>query len=83
MDGLIWLLVGAAVLAQAVGGYLLLMRWQKDAAAEPWLHFRCPGCKRRRWFRASQSGHGGQCSHCGCKSIFPPASQVSDGTESR
>jgi hypothetical protein len=78
MDGLAWLLVGAAALALAAGGCLLLMRWQKDAAAEPFLHFRCPDCKRRLRFRASQSAHAGQCSRCGCKLTFPPASQATD-----
>jgi hypothetical protein len=78
MDALTWLLVGAAALALAVGGYLLLMRWHQDAAAEPFLHFRCPGCKRRLRFRASQSAHAGQCSHCGSKLTFPPTSQATE-----
>jgi hypothetical protein len=77
MDGLVWLLCGLVVLALAIGAYLLLMR-RGESAGETFLHFRCPGCKRRLRFRAGQAGHSGQCSHCGCKLTFPSASQASD-----
>jgi hypothetical protein len=73
-----WLLVGGVVLALAIGGYLFLVYRQNRSREEPYLHFRCPGCKRRLRFRARQSMHAGQCSHCGAKLTFPPPSQCID-----
>ncbi len=78
MDGTIWVLIGGVVIALAVGAYLMLMRSRGGSAEEAFLHFRCTGCKRRIRFRASQTGHSGQCSHCGNKLTFPSASQSSD-----
>jgi hypothetical protein len=80
MGVLVGLLVAVVVLGVAgVGAYVVLrMRWQSASAGELYLHFRCPGCKRRLRFRAKQAGHSGQCSHCGNKLIFPAAAQASD-----
>jgi hypothetical protein len=77
MDPLIWIIVAGVGVALAVGAYLFV-RSRGRPREEAFLHFRCPGCKRRLRFRASQSGHSGQCSHCGGKLIFPPPSQAID-----
>jgi DNA-directed RNA polymerase subunit RPC12/RpoP len=76
-DPLIWLVGAGVVAALAVGAYLFV-RSRRTPRAEPYLHFRCPVCKRRIRFRASQAGHNGRCSHCGGKLTFPPASQSID-----
>jgi hypothetical protein len=60
----------------AVGFYLY--RRGQEKGEEAFYHFRCPGCKRRLRFRASQAGHSGQCSHCNKPLIFPPISQAID-----
>jgi hypothetical protein len=79
MVNLLWVVIGGVVLALAVGAYLvLLMRWRRGPTEGAFLHFRCPGCKRRIRFRARQSGHTGQCSHCGAKLTFPPAAKACD-----
>lgn len=78
MDPLIWLLVAAVlVVALGVGAYLFV-RSRSGSGEEVYLHFRCPGCKRRIRFRAKQAGHSGQCSHCGNKLTFPSSSSATD-----
>ena len=72
---LLLLLLAGVVVALAVGAYLFV-RSRSGPAEEPYLHFRCPGCKRRLRFLAKQVGHSGQCSHCGRKLTFPLASQA-------
>jgi len=69
------LIAGAvAVLVLAGGGYLFVRRRERrQATAEAFFHFRCPGCQRRLRFRARQAGHRGQCSHCGHDVTFPRA----------
>jgi hypothetical protein len=73
-------LAGAlAVLVLAGGGYLLARRrGQRRAEGEAYLHFRCPGCRRRLRFQARQAGHRGECSHCGHNVVFPRAGQSID-----
>jgi hypothetical protein len=78
MDALIWVLIAGVVIALAIGAYLFMKRSRSGSAEKTYLHFRCPGCKRRLRFQASQTGHSGQCSHCGGKLTFPSASQASD-----
>jgi ribosomal protein L37AE/L43A len=74
MNALIWVVLGGLLLAAAVGAFLFV-RSRAAPVEEDYLHFRCPSCKRRLRFRRQQSGHAGQCSHCGGKLVFPPASQ--------
>ena len=78
MDGMIWAIVAGAVVVVGVGAFLVVKIMRSGPKVEEYLHFRCPGCKRRIRFRARQSGNPGQCSHCGSKLIFPPASQAID-----
>ena len=78
MDGLIWVIIAGVVIALAVGAYLFMRRSPSGSGEKTYLHFRCPGCKRRLRFQASQAGRSGQCSHCGSKLTFPPASQACD-----
>jgi hypothetical protein len=77
MNALIWLILAGVIVALAVGAYLFV-RSRGGPREEPYLHFRCPGCKRRIRFRAKQAGHNGQCSHCGGKLTFPSASAAMD-----
>jgi ribosomal protein S27E len=66
-------------LALIGGGYLLVRhKGRLRAAAASFLHFRCPGCKRRLRFLARQAGHRGECSHCGRELVFPRAEQSID-----
>jgi hypothetical protein len=70
---------GLVALAAAGGGYLLVRRKGRlRAEAAAFLHFRCPGCKRRLRFLARQAGHRGECSHCGHHVVFPCADQSID-----
>jgi hypothetical protein len=78
MDILMWVLVAGVVVGLAILAYVMLMRALRGPKVEEYLHFRCPGCKRRLRFHGSQTGHAGQCSHCGGKLTFPQASQTSD-----
>jgi hypothetical protein len=75
MTLLILLVVAGVVAALGVGAYLFV-RSRGGPAEESYLHFRCPGCKRRLRYRAKQAGHKGQCSHCSVPITFPPASQA-------
>jgi rRNA maturation endonuclease Nob1 len=75
MDVLIWVVVAGVVIGLAVVAYVLVLRWRGGLTVEEYFHFRCPGCKRRLRFHARQSGHSGECSHCGGKVTFPHASQ--------
>jgi hypothetical protein len=70
-------LVVAGLLGAAIVGVYLYRRG-RARSEEPFYHFRCPGCRRRLRFRGSQSGHSGQCSHCGKSLTFPPLSQAID-----
>jgi hypothetical protein len=78
MGGTIWLVVAGVVVAVVVGAFLLVKKMRSRPKVEEYLHFRCPGCKRRIRFRGRQAGHVGQCSHCGNKLTFPHASQAID-----
>ena len=76
---LVMLAAAQAALTQVGGGYLLVRRRGRlRADAATFLHFRCPGCKRRLRFMARQAGHRGQCSHCGHDIVFPRADQSID-----
>jgi len=77
MNPMIWLLVALVLVALGIGAYRFV-RARIGQREEPFLHFRCPGCKRRIRFRAKQAGHSGQCSHCGNKLTFPSASAATD-----
>jgi hypothetical protein len=78
MDEKIWFVVAGAVVVVGVGAFLLVKRMRSGPKVEEYLHFRCPGCKRRLRFHSRQTGHSGQCSHCGNKLTFPHSSQASD-----
>ena len=72
-------ILAAALTAFALGGgYLLRRRKGHLRAAAAYLHFRCPGCRRRLRFLARQAGHSGECSHCGRGLVFPRADQSID-----
>jgi len=58
-----------------VGVVVYLVVSSRKPKEDPFLHFRCPGCKRRLRYRERQVGHHGTCSHCGQSLTFPPASQ--------
>jgi hypothetical protein len=73
------MIVGAIVVVAVVGGYLFLhWRWRQGAKGDVIYHFRCPGCKRRLRYNARQTGHKGQCSHCGKSVVFPSAAESID-----
>jgi len=76
VDVMIWVLVGAGVVVLGVVGYRFLR--SREKGEEPYLHFRCQGCRRRLRFHARQAGHAGECSHCGRKMTFPTASESLD-----
>ncbi len=80
MDTMAWAVLAAVAVALAGGGYYLLTRrrGQRHERREAFLHFRCPGCKRRLRFRAAQAGHRGECSNCGKALTFPRADQAID-----
>jgi hypothetical protein len=42
---------------------------------EPRLHFKCPHCRRRLGYRASQAGHKAMCTHCFQHLRFPEATE--------
>jgi hypothetical protein len=63
------LLLTGAVIALAAGVYLFARL--RRVEAEPFYHFRCPGCRRRLRYQARQAGHTGGCSNCGRGVTFP------------
>ena len=68
--------LATALAAFAVGGdYRLMRRKGHLRAAAAYLHFRCPGCRRRLRFLARQAGHSGECSRCGHGLVFSRADQ--------
>jgi hypothetical protein len=78
MDGMIWAIIAGVVVVVGVGAFLVVKIMRSGPKVEEYLHFRCPGCKRRIRFRGRQAGHAGECSNCGKKLTFPHASQASD-----
>jgi len=80
MDTTTLVVTVGAVLALVGGGCYLLMRrrGQRREEEAAFLHFRCPQCRRRLRFQARQTGHKGQCSHCGRDVTFPRADQSID-----
>jgi hypothetical protein len=73
MDTTTVLLTAGAILLLAAAAFAFLrLRGDRE---EPYYHFRCPGCGRRLRYRARQTGHAGQCNHCGHGVTFPPVAQ--------
>ena len=66
------------VVLSVIGGIVVVavVAWlylrSRTPTEEQYLHFRCPGCRRRLRYRARQVGHTGQCSHCHRALTFPP-----------
>jgi hypothetical protein len=70
MGPFVWVILVAAPLLLAGGGYVWL-RARQAPPAEGGYHFNCPNCRQRLRYNARQAGHAGQCPRCRKHLTFP------------
>jgi hypothetical protein len=70
MGPVVWVVLVAAVLLLAAGGYLWL-RARPAPEDQGAYHFNCPNCRQRLRYHARQAGRPGQCPRCRKQLNFP------------
>lgn len=68
----ILVLAGAALVGAALG-----VSWvgRRSARVEPYLVFRCPGCRQKVRYLASKAGRPGMCPRCRRRWVLPATPQ--------
>jgi DNA-directed RNA polymerase subunit RPC12/RpoP len=69
MGPFVWVVLVAAAVLLAAGGYVWLRA--RRAPTEAVYHFNCPNCGQRFRYQAKQAGRPGQCPRCRKQLNFP------------